>query len=140
MNKTERSAQDVLQDTATLSLLICAIHENQRPLKGVAGELDWRLGGFLSRFVIAGRISGAKSEFTYIPISRNKALRHLLLVGLGTIENAETETGDKILKTLAKTVHDLKFSKIAISRSSFPSFADTNIKKAFKGIDVEFIQ
>ena len=123
-------------------LFVCSIYEDLRPLKGVAGALDWRLKGFLSRFVLGGRITGARNEFVYVPVRYREAMRHLLLVGLGS--STEEETGAKaaagLLAQLARTVANLKFEAVSISRSSFPFLDEAQFKKALKGVEVEFTQ
>ncbi len=132
-----RTADEVLLDSAPPSLLVCSIFEDQRPLKGVAGALDWRLKGFLSRFVLSGRITGAQDEFVYVPVKHQGSVRHLMLVGLGAQSARHTDT---LLSDLAQRVTDLNFKKVAVSRSSFPFLDESRIKKAFKGIEVEIAQ
>lgn len=140
----ELSPEDLLlgnrerPDAATPELLICSIYEDQRPLKGVAGRLDWRLRGFLSKFVMQGRIQGKHKEFVYIPIKHQGRIRHLMVVGLGA---AAADAGDAdLLEDLAKTVGNLHFQSVALSRSSFGFATEAAIKKHFKGIEVEFIE
>jgi hypothetical protein len=120
-------------------LIVCSLFEDQRPLRGMAGALDWRLRGFLSRFVISGRITGAKKEIVYIPIRHREAMRHILLVGLGS-RRAE-RTGTTELELLSETVVRLGMKRVLISRSSFPfeAFGDeARVKKKLKDVDVEF--
>lgn len=122
-------------------VFVCSIYEDQRPLKGIAGALDWRLKGFLSRFVLGGRISGTRNEFVYVPVRHREAMRHLLLVGLGSSsdsQSASPKEHGELLSQLAKTISNLKFGTVALSRSSFPFLEETQIRKALKGVDVEF--
>src|SRR5579862_6924756 len=126
--------EELLLDRTDPVLLVCSIHEDQRPLKGVAGSLDWRLKGFLSRFVINGRITGTRNEFVYVPITRHGQVRHLMLVGLGpkSQDGGSAAGGSAILKELARRVSDLKFKKVAVCLSSFPFLDGPDIRHALK--------
>jgi hypothetical protein len=131
------TAEELLLDRTDPVLLVCSIHEDQRPLKGVAGLLDWGLKGFLSRFVRSGRITGAPGEFVYVPITRHGHVRHLMIVGLGPKGN---EGSGKLLDELASRVAALKFDKVAICQSSFPFYDAPKLRHALKGVEVEVIQ
>ncbi|MBI3544481.1 MAG: hypothetical protein HY075_14515 [Deltaproteobacteria bacterium] len=131
---------DALLSQSASSLLVCSIYEDQRPLKGAAGHLDWRLKGFLSRFVMGGRITGSPGEFVYVPVKRHDSIRHLLLVGLGHQgAQAQPPEADLIAK-LAKRVAQLQFKRVVVSRSSFPGLDENKIAKALKGVEVEFTE
>ena len=126
---------------ATSRVLICSIYEDQRPLKGTAGVLDWRLRGFLSRFLKGGRINGKRNELVYIPFEHHGTMRHLLLVGLGPV-HGDKDLGDKfsteLLTRVSSTVENMSFKRVAISRSSFPFLSDGVIKKSLSKVEVEF--
>jgi hypothetical protein len=145
------TAEEVLMDKASdeysalRRLVICSIFKDERPIKGQAGMLDWKLCGFLSRFLIRGKISGDRNEFVYVPIrSSGVELKHLLLVGLGTRADQEDSTAyPTLLKNLVKTVENLKFTEVAISKSSFPFWTELKMKSVFTqatAIKVEFTQ
>lgn len=125
-------------------LVVCSVFEDERPLKGTAGALDWRFRGFLSRFMLSGKISGAKNEFVYIPMRHQGATRHLMLVGLGsrnTLPKNQNDTqASALLTALATRISSLGFKNVVISQSSFPFLEESKIKKAFKGVTVELTQ
>lgn len=140
-NGPTRSADEILLDPSNnANLVVCSIFEDQRPLKGAAGALDWRLRGFLSRFVRDGRISGRTHEFVYVPVKHHGAFKHLMLVGLGSQSKSDSDASGKVLTELAERVENLAFKKVTISRSSFPSFDEAKIKRALKNVDVEFME
>lgn len=105
-------------------LFVCSLYEDQRPLKGVAGALDWRLRGFLSRFLMNGSIKGERGEVVYVPVQHHGSTRHLLLLGLGHADSA-IQHGDaenlrsEVTRRIAKAVSDLKVKHVVISQSSF---------------------
>ena len=132
-----RSAEEVLLGhEAEGELVICSIFADQRPIKGVAGGLDWRLRGLISEFIKLGRIAGHRDEVVYLPIRHQGGMRHLMIVGLGELHGPEAHS--TLFEKLARTATSLNFRRVALSRSSFPFGDDQKIRRAFKGIDVEF--
>jgi hypothetical protein len=64
--------------------LALSFFSDERPLRGVAGLADWRLGGRLSRLLKAGRLTGRSGEVTLLPPSRQRLpFERLVLFGLG---------------------------------------------------------
>lgn len=61
--------------------LLC--FENERPLKGLIGKLDWKYNGVFTRFVREGTISSSKNEVTYLPFKWNEETMHFLVLGGG---------------------------------------------------------
>ena len=72
-------------DVQECEILVLGFFEDERPLRGSSGWVDWRLNGVLSRYVIDKRLSGTWKETTLIP-SQGRILPPLiLLVGLGKV-------------------------------------------------------
>jgi hypothetical protein len=69
-------------DNTQGDLFAICLWADVRPLRGTAGLLDWRLNGKLSRWMKAGRMSGAPSEKTLVPTTRIR-WRTVLALGLG---------------------------------------------------------
>jgi hypothetical protein len=76
---------DGLADAAgPLPALALSFFIDERPLRGVAGLADWRLGGRLSRLLKSGRMVGARGEVTLLPPSRHRLpFERLVIFGLG---------------------------------------------------------
>jgi hypothetical protein len=63
--------------------LIVGFHEDVRPLKGIAGELDWLLCGALSSLILGNKLRGSLGD-TALLTSRGKVpARKIFLLGLG---------------------------------------------------------
>lgn len=62
---------------------IVLVPRDERPLRGDAGRLDWRLCGEISRLLQSGFASGATGESLLIPARAPVAAERLLLFGLG---------------------------------------------------------
>jgi hypothetical protein len=56
---------DALTGFDALALLV---FEDERPLRGLAGFVDWRLCGALSRILLGGRFSGAQGDALLFPV------------------------------------------------------------------------
>ncbi len=68
---------------ANVELCACAIWSDQRPMRGLAGLLDWRLGGRLSSLLKSGFLTGAKGEALLVPGKPHVPFEKVLVVGLG---------------------------------------------------------
>jgi hypothetical protein len=66
--------------------LVLGLFTDVRPLPGVAGLVDWRLCGTLSRFIRAGRLSGARGERVLLPGAGRLGATRIFVFGLGPRE------------------------------------------------------
>lgn len=70
-------------DGAPADAIACAVWEDERPLRGVAGLLDWRLAGKLSSLLEAKYLTGRNGEVMLLPATAKLAASKVLLFGLG---------------------------------------------------------
>ena len=63
--------------------VVLSFFQDERPLKGVAGLVDWRIHGFISRAIINNVVTGRFAEKTLIPSQRLLLARKILCMGLG---------------------------------------------------------
>jgi Cytosol aminopeptidase family, N-terminal domain len=71
-------------DQADAEALCLFVSEDERPLTGLAGLVDWRLSGRLSRMIRAGLVIGADGEALLTPPGMRLAFKKLFLFGLGS--------------------------------------------------------
>lgn len=64
-------------------LLAAFFFEDERPLRGPAGRVDWRLCGLASRHLLRGRPAGRAGEALLAPTAGRLAAPRVLLAGLG---------------------------------------------------------
>jgi hypothetical protein len=64
-------------------LVAAGVFEDERPLKGLAGLVDWRLCGRLSALYLGGFASGALGERVLRPTGGRLPQPAVLLMGLG---------------------------------------------------------
>jgi hypothetical protein len=70
-------------DLQECDVLVSGFFEDERPLQGSSGWIDWRLNGMLSRILKEGRLTGQWKETTLIPSQGRLMPKLILLVGLG---------------------------------------------------------
>jgi len=80
-------------DQADAEALCLFVSEDERPLTGLAGLVDWRLSGRLSRMIRAGLVIGAAGEALLTPPGMRLAFKKLFLFGLGTARADEELAG-----------------------------------------------
>jgi hypothetical protein len=64
-------------------LLIAPFFEGERPLRGAASRIDWRLCGHLSEMLARGAFRGAADDAVLVPTGRALRAPRALLLGLG---------------------------------------------------------
>jgi len=63
--------------------LIVGFYEDVRPLKGVAGELDWLLCGSLSALILSKKIRGSLGDVALVTSQGKVPVQKIFMVGLG---------------------------------------------------------
>lgn len=70
-------------DRVDAPALVLGVFADERPLRGAAGLVDWRMSGYLSRLLLARRLSGDANETTLVAPQGRVRPGAVLLVGLG---------------------------------------------------------
>ena len=70
-------------DGANVELCACSIWSDERPVRGFAGLIDWRLGGRISGLLKSGFFRGEPSEALLVPGKPHVPFEKVLVVGLG---------------------------------------------------------
>ena len=69
---------------APADTILIPVPEDERPLRGDAGLVDWRLCGLISEQLRSGYVSGQLGEAALLPGARPLSPSRLLLVGTGS--------------------------------------------------------
>lgn len=111
--------------------LAVGIFADLRPLRGASGLIDWRLGGFLSRQLQAGRVTGADRELTLVPTNGRLSIEKIVIVGLGSTGRFDGDVFEASCRTLLDALHEARV------RSSFVALPGRAEKKigAVEAID-----
>ena len=70
-------------DASRADALVLTFFEDERPLRGASGLVDWRMCGRLSHLLEEGRITGRRGETTLFPPRPRLPFDRLVLYGLG---------------------------------------------------------
>ena len=74
---------DSLDALKGIESLCCFVAEDERPLSGAAGFVDWRLCGELSRILKSGFFVGAPGDKLLLPTNAQLSAAKIFAVGLG---------------------------------------------------------
>jgi hypothetical protein len=111
---------DVILSTEAIDLqecdvLVTGFFQDERPLRGSSGWMDWRLNGMLSRFLIEKRLTGDWQETTLIPSQRRVLPRMILLLGLGRVREYSYLRLRELSPFLLETLRKLNTSNVCLS-------------------------
>jgi hypothetical protein len=102
-------------DVQECDVLVTGFFQDERPLKGSSGWMDWRLNGMLSRFLIEKRFTGDWQEATLIPSQGRVMPRMILLLGLGMVREYSYLRLRELSPFLLETLKKLSISNICLS-------------------------
>lgn len=74
---------DALDSLSGIEAVCCFVSEDERPLSGAAGFVDWRLCGEFSRILKSGFFTGTPGDKLLLPTDARVPARKLFAVGLG---------------------------------------------------------
>jgi hypothetical protein len=83
-------------DCVSTEVLAAATFQDERPPHGVAGLVDWRLCGRLSRLIQSGFVTGQLGEVVLLPGKPQLAFDKLLFFGAGP----RTDFGERVYRTV----------------------------------------
>jgi hypothetical protein len=102
-------------DVQECDVLVTGFFQDERPLKGSSGWMDWRLNGMLSLFLIEKRLTGDWQEVTLIPSQGRVVPRMILLVGLGKVKEYSYLRLRELSPFLLETLRKLNTSNVCVS-------------------------
>jgi hypothetical protein len=102
-------------DLQECDVLVTGFFQDERPLKGSSGWMDWRLNGMLSRFLIEKRLTGEWQEVTLIPSQGRIRPQMILLLGLGKIKEYSYLRLRELSPFILETLKKLNTSNVCLS-------------------------
>jgi len=78
---------EVLDGIEGVDSLCLFVSEDERPLKGAAGYVDWRMCGALSQIVSNAFFTGARKDCLLIPSGGRIAIPRVFALGLGNAKS-----------------------------------------------------
>ena len=108
------AAPPSLDDLQT-EIIVLPFFSDERPLRGAAGLIDWRLCGALSRKLMAGYLDGSFGEKALVTAPPKLKSEGLLLVGLGASTAFDTDVAERACTLIAKALRAAKVSTAALA-------------------------
>jgi len=103
---------DTLRDVDALCVFVT---DDDRPLSGAAGYLDWRMCGSLSRVLLQGFFKGDRGEQLLMPTSGGVQAVKLFAVGAGPSKTLDASTLGLLLESSALMLKRAGVASVAIS-------------------------
>jgi hypothetical protein len=94
-------------DETPAEVLACCVFEDERPARGTAALLDWRLAGRIGRLMESGFLTGAAGEVLLLPGRPRLLADKVLLFGLGSIETFDDAAFDRGVASLLDRLEGL---------------------------------
>jgi hypothetical protein len=101
-------------DEASAEVVTCGIYRDERPLAGLAGLLDWRLAGRLSRLAKQGFLAGEVGELLLVPVRPRLPFDKILVAGLGPRTAFGDATFKKVLQRTIEAIAGLHVKKAIV--------------------------
>jgi len=95
-------------DLAATEVLVCALASDERPPHGVAGLVDWRLAGRISRLLAQGFATGGVGEVLLVPGKPKLPFDKILLFGVGARSAFNDAIYRAIIGRLLETLEGLR--------------------------------
>jgi len=128
---------DVYSDKLTklsADLLVVTCFKDRRPLRGLAGEVDWYYGGILSRALMDKRFDGTLGEMLLLSTAGKLSIPKVILMGLGE----SSKYGYAQFKTVSIKLHaalkglDLQECAVEIDTASTQKLNALKLVEAFR--------
>lgn len=96
------------------------VPKDVRPLRGVAGFLDWRTNGALSRLLMSGTFSGEVGEVVLAPTRGRLGNRRCFLFGLGAVEECQSDRLRQVSQQAVAVLEKARATPCAFAAPSVP--------------------
>ncbi|HVE82345.1 MAG TPA: M17 family peptidase N-terminal domain-containing protein, partial [Myxococcales bacterium] len=90
------------------------VAEDERPLQGAAGFLDWRMGGALSRVLVSGFFVGAPGDTLLIPTLGKISIPRVFAIGVGKAASLDPPALAAALRTAAAVLGKARSESVAL--------------------------
>ena len=102
-------------DKLRADLLVLSVFEDERPLRGLSGLIDWRTAGMLSRFLVRGHVTGQEGEIVLFPPGGKVGVSRGLILGLGNASAYDEKRYARVVADAADHISRLRLKSLALS-------------------------
>lgn len=122
-----------------VELGVAGFFEDELPLRGGAGRVDWRLCGLISEQLAAGRMRGELGEALLIPTELRFRAGRVMLLGFGSREayrlpQVEATARDALQRAVGLGVTSLALAPLGVEPDDFPRCAASFARGALAGL------
>jgi hypothetical protein len=101
-------------DEASAEVAVGSLWQDERPMRGFAGLLDWRLCGRLSALLVSGFASGEGGEVLLVPGKPHVPFEKILLVGLGARASFDDDAFRRGVQRMASALEGLRVRRAVV--------------------------
>ena len=101
-------------DDASAELLACCVWSDQRPMRGLAGLLDWRLAGRLSMLARDGFVVGQLGELLFVPGRPRLRFEKVLVLGAGARADFGEDAFRSVVTHLLRALEGLRVRRAVV--------------------------
>lgn len=115
MNLTTHDvALESLDALADIDAICLFVAEDERPLRGASGYVDWRLCGALSRVLQQGFFVGAPDDWLLVPSKLRLPAPRIFVGGIGQTKKLTAAALGSTLQAAAKTLGKARSKGVAL--------------------------
>jgi hypothetical protein len=101
-------------DEASVEVAVGSFWQDERPMRGFAGLLDWRLAGRLSALLVSGFVRGEPGEVLLVPGKPHVPFEKILLVGLGPRASFDEDAFRRGVQRMAGALEGLRVRRAVV--------------------------
>lgn len=102
---------DALGEYESLCLFV---GEDERPLRGAAGYVDWRMCGALSRVLRENFFTGKEDDSLLLPTGGRFPAQRIFVLGMGPLKKLDAVGLGRALRRAAETLKRAKAESVAV--------------------------
>ncbi|SRR5579884_1535202 len=95
-------------------VLVVSCFEDVRPLRGLAGEVDWLYGGIFSTLLMQGKVTGKLGELLLLATQQKMQASKVILAGLGPSGTYEQADFKSVAKKIAEAMMGFQARECAV--------------------------
>ncbi len=103
-----------LDDAESAEVCACSMWSDERPVRGFAGMIDWRLGGRISALVKSGFVTGEAGERLLVPGKPHVPFEKVVVLGLGPRSAFDEDAFRRAVLGLAQTLSGLRVRRAIV--------------------------
>ncbi|MBI3805748.1 MAG: hypothetical protein HY282_18505 [Nitrospirae bacterium] len=101
-------------------VLVVSCFEDIRPLRGLAGEVDWLYGGILSTLLMRGKVTGKLGEILLLATQQKMQVPKVVLAGLGPSAAYDYSYFSSVAKKVFQTIVGFQARECAVELPMSP--------------------